>query len=398
MRPLLITSILALAMAVACKQADGHDNPPHTRGVAPERSIIDGTGRDSSGTYVLAAEWQEATGGKDSVRAVKGYVLFRNQKRSLTIGVGSADDCNAPWLIGGHIYTASTEGSATTISKDGEALFSYPAKEIICGMALMAGRLHTLGQNADSYGFTYRIDGTGAADSPSGKLVGDPEDSVWPGKLLTEDQGRTCFSYHVGSGSERRWYMVTDGEESEVTVPRYVSEVFDMRMVEGRIVYVCNSKLSPAVAEIHDGSKRTQCEHGGAESVSDCSLLPTKKGIHVKGLRHFAGKQASNTLWGPDGKIVSAGTGTLDYYTDGEAMASVSVDANGSVTEVRIGEKRFEAMDGRLLSGSKGLFRDGSLHLLLSPSSEQFNPSVWRNGASLAIPIDGELLAMEIIP
>lgn len=390
-----IILIVAIATLESCHMLDGGERSPYTRGIATGRSIVDSASLEEipTGTYVMAVEYPDGYdwhGTTAEAQVSRRLVLFRNQKRVLSI-YGSYD---TQWLAGGHIYTSTVADSATMLAKDGKILFSFPAEEEICGLLLHGGEVHTLGMN--KAGLSYRIDGAKAFDEPAASLVCNPDDSTWPTGLLAEDQGNVCFAYSMGVGNSRTWHIASDGEKLDVSVPKYVDEVFDMRIIGGDVCYVCNSKLSPEVPEIHIGSKRIQCESGGATDLSGCSLIPSGTRLYLKGMRHFSGNRTAMTLWSPAGKIIASGSGIFDYYVDDGTIASVCVDADSSVTAIRIGDKRYEA-EGKLLSRRMGCFHDEVLHLLLSPVSSVSNPTMWRNGASLAIPVNGDLLSMEII-
>lgn len=375
----------ALVLVLSCGK-DGREMSPIPRGIPPGRAIVDPgiAERDSSGIYVLSYN--------DSV-----LVLYRNQKALRTISKEKSARDGGAWLAGGHVYVIWSADSVTHVQKDGKDLFSYRGRERISGFLARGGEVHTLGAGESGKGITYRIDGVGVMENPSGAVLGNPEDSVWPGALLGTDGETVCFSYMTGRGTGRKWYLCEDGEERAVRIPGYVDKVFDLRRIAGKICYVCNTRLNPYLAEIHAGDKVVQCEHGGADSVSDCSLLPLGGELYAKGLRHFPGGRSYRTLWGSDGKIVDSGAAVADYYTDGGNIASVSASKDGTVVGIHVSGRSYGPEDGILPSRRAAAYLRDTLYLALEPSSPSFNPCVWRNGARLALPRGDRILSIEIV-
>lgn len=163
-------------------------------------------------------------------------VLFRDSIRVLEIPAGAGSIASlAPdlhHLCGGHIYTESCTEEGTVIGRDGEMLFSYPGRELLCGLLVEGDDVYTLGRSRSGQGFSLRRNGVEVFSRPDGGIAAQfsarPD---YPSGALYRDERHMCFSYWRPSGDDKEWYVVKDGTESPVAVPD--GRMYDIRIRDG---------------------------------------------------------------------------------------------------------------------------------------------------------------------
>lgn len=167
-------------------------------------------------------------------------VLYRDSVRVLEIPAGPGSlvslDPDLHHLADGHVYTESCTGSETVIGLDGTRLFSYPGREVLCGLLVEGEDIYTLGRNRSGNGFSLRRNGDIVFSRPGGSIAAQfssrPE---YLSGALYRDGGHMYFSYFEIIGSKRVWYMVEDGAESRVAVPN--GGVYDIRIRDGELEF-----------------------------------------------------------------------------------------------------------------------------------------------------------------
>ena len=155
-------------------------------------------------------DWQRDT----AFGQVSGKILLlRGGVRILEIPAGADGkaslDPDMHHLVDGHLYTEYSDGTGTYISRDGERLFTFEGREYLRGLLHMDGHLYTLSQRRDGKGFLLRQDGEVLLDKDAGIVLKSFRD--YPDRqsgALYENEGKVCFHYSRGTGSERVWYSV----------------------------------------------------------------------------------------------------------------------------------------------------------------------------------------------
>lgn len=169
-----------------------------------------------------------------------GYlVLLRNGEPVLSLKAGSGNgislDPDMHHLIGGHLYTEYAGTDKTIIGMDGDILFSYYGREMLCGLLVEGKDVYTLGADRGGDGFTLRKNGTEMLSRREGKVLGRmSENPAYPGGALYRDRGHLCFCYSrkpASGGGDTECVMVIDGEESAFPLANPSS--FDIRIVDG---------------------------------------------------------------------------------------------------------------------------------------------------------------------
>ena len=189
--------------------------------------------------YMTAVEFPEGYDWRrdTSFGEISGrLVLYRDSLRVMEIPAGSGFPASLEpdlhHFSGGHIYTESCTADGTVIGRDGEALFTYPGRELLCGLLVEGTDVYTLGRSRSGGGFSLRRNGEELFSRPDGGIAAHfsarPD---YPTGALYRDGGHMYFSYWRPSGEDKVWYVVEDGAESRVSVPD--GRMYDIRIRDG---------------------------------------------------------------------------------------------------------------------------------------------------------------------
>lgn len=180
-------------------------------------------------------DWRRDT----SLGNVRGSIeLYRNGEKVLSVPAGAGSlarlDPDLHHLMGGHLYTESCTEGETVVGRDGEELFSYPGRELLCGLLVEEDDVYTLGQNRSGNGFSLRCNGVEIMSNGKGCIAVHMSDNPeYPTGALYRDGGHLYFSYResLTAGSGKVWYIVEDGEETPVETG--AGGVYDIRVRNG---------------------------------------------------------------------------------------------------------------------------------------------------------------------
>lgn len=181
-------------------------------------------------------DWRRDT----SFGEVQGrLVLFRDSVRVLEVPAGPGSpaglDPDLHHFADGHIYTESCTADATVIGRDGEVLFSYPGRELLCGLLVEGKDVYTLGRSRSGAGFSLRRNGEELFSRPDGGIAAQYSSNPgYPSGALYRDGGHMYFSYWLPldeAGEIKLWYVVEDGAETRVEVPD--GRMYDIRIRDG---------------------------------------------------------------------------------------------------------------------------------------------------------------------
>ena len=169
-------------------------------------------------------------------------VLFRDAVRVLEIetdGVRTSADADFHHLLGGHIYTEGCDRSHTYVGRDGETLFSYSGRELICGLIPSEEGLYTLGQSRSGKGLSLRLNGEMLFEDREGSVSSRMSDSpLYPTGALYKDGEHMYFSYSrpiTAGGQGKAWFVVEDGRETQILSDLEGKERYDIRVRSGDI-------------------------------------------------------------------------------------------------------------------------------------------------------------------
>ena len=336
-----------------------------------------GTGRrtDSTGTDARPPEehvWLTAVRFPDGFAwdldtcAVDGEVwidLYRDGEKVRSQPAGASVHPDMHRYTGGHLYTDWSTDTETVLSRDGAELFRFEGREAIRGFLVREDGVHTLGQDRDGSGFTYRIDGRTLYRSETGTVLGGPDTPGATGGALTEF-GEDVF-YVCCLPSERgKEYHVMRNAERYQSFP--TSEwTLDVLFSDGKVSRVL-SKPRSLVLEV-DG-KETRLPLNGRETCLWSRLAAWEEDVvalvcaQAAGAKRFFLQTAGGKSFSPfSGETVS------DVLSDGKRMGWTVTDGRGDLLRVRWSDGGVtEGTGGFLVSGRCALLRGGRLFLALT--------------------------------
>ena len=369
MRKLIGTLGLAL-LAAACIRDPlfpGTSRSSHEPGAGRR---TDSTGTDTrppeEHVWLTAVRFPDGFAWDLDTCAVDGEVwidLYRDGEMVRSQPAGASVHPDMHRYTGGHLYTDWSTDTETVLSRDGAELFRFEGREAIRGFLVREDGVHTLGQDRDGSGFTYRIDGRTLYRSETGAVLGGPDAPGAAGGALTEF-GEDVF-YVCCLPSERgKEYHVMRNAERYQSFP--TSEwTLDVLFTGGKVARVL-SKPRSLVLEV-DG-KETRLPLNGREVCLWSRLAAWEEDVvalvcaQAAGAKRFFLQTAGGKTFTPfSGETVS------DVLSDGDRMGWTVTDGRGDLLRVRWSDGGVtEGTGGFLVSGRCALLRGGRLFLALT--------------------------------
>ena len=271
--------------------------------------------------YLTAVRFPDGYAWDLDTCAVDGEVwidLYRDGEMVRSQPAGASVHPDMHRYTGGHLYTDWSTDTETVLSRDGAELFRFEGREAIRGFLVREDGVHTLGQDRDGSGFTYRIDGRTLYRSETGAVLGGPAE----------------------------WTL-------------------DVLFSGGKVARVL-SKPRSLVLEV-DG-KETRLPLNGREVCLWSRLAAWEEDVvalvcaQVAGAKRFFLQTAGGKTFTPfSGETVS------DVLSDGERMGWTVTDGRGDLLRVRWSDGGVtEGTGGFLVSGRCALLRGGRLFLALT--------------------------------
>ena len=144
-------------------------------------------------------------------------------------------------IFGGHLYTERATESGTIICRDGELCFSYPERELLKGLLIKNGIVHTVGRTLDGSGFNYRRNGEIVISQENALVFGDFVNPAYGRSgAIYENDGAVCFCFRNSSTC----YTVRDGEMLAMRPGIRAARVRDMRLIGSECYYVADFTTS----------------------------------------------------------------------------------------------------------------------------------------------------------
>ena len=368
MRTWIVIAGLAL-LATACIREPlipGTPRSSHEPGNGRQRADSSAAVPPGEHVYLTAVRFPDGYAWDLDTCAVDGEVwidLYRDGERVRSIPAGGSVHPDMHRYVGGHLYTDFSTASETVLSRDGAELFRFEGREALRGFLVLEDGVHTLGQDRDGDGFTYRIDGRTVFRSETGWVLGCLDGTGAPGGALTvcgEDVFYACClpsergkEYHVMRNTELlKTFPVGDGTRDILIADGIVSRV--------------QSKTRSLVLEV-DG-KASPLGLNGGESCLWCRLAAWEGDVlalicaqGVGGKRYFLQTAGGKKFTPIAGETVS------DLLCDGKRMGWTVTDGKGGLLRVRWSDGGVtEGTGGFLASGRCALLHDGRLLLALT--------------------------------
>ena len=343
----------------------------------PRSSHEPGTGRrtDSTATetplsgghiYLTAVRFPDGYAWDLDTCTVDGEVwidLYRDGDRVRSLPAGASIHQDMHRYKGGHLYLDWSTDTETVVSRDGAELFRFEGREAVRGFLVREDGVHTLGQDRDGNGFTYRIDGRIVYRSETGAVLGGTNTPGAPGGAFTECGDDVFYACCLFSDRGKEYHVMRNAE-------RYLSfpaseGTRDVLVTDGTVSRV-RSKPRSLVLEVN--GKETRLVLSGGESCLWSRLVSWEDDVlalvcaqRSGGKRYFLQSAGGKTFTPVAGETVS------DVLSDGERMGWTVTDARGDLLRFRWGDGRVtEGTGGFLASGGCALLRDGRLFLALT--------------------------------
>ena len=292
--------------------------------------------------YMTAVEFPEGYDWRRDTSSgeVQGrLVLFRDSLRILDFpagpGYSASLDPDLHHFAGGHIYTESCTADETVIGRDGEVLFSYPGRELLCGLLVEGDDIYTPGRSRSGEGFSLRRNGEEIFSRSDGGIAAlYSANPSYPSGALYRDRGHLYFSYWrpLDEDSDiKLWYVVEDGAESRVEVPD--GRMYDIRIRDGTPVITPMKYSAIGVYNYYEGEWKDVVVVSRIGHLTVYSpLWPTY--LYIEPLMLFLSFRnaclSGHRLYIAMNPLSEGGQPYL--WQDGEIMYPVGV--NGFITEV----------------------------------------------------------------
>ena len=370
----------------------------------PRSSHEPGSGRRTDTTaapppgghvYLTAVRFPDGYAWDLDTCAVDGEVwidLYRDGERVRSLPAGASVHPDMHRYRDGHVYADWSTDTETIVTREGAELFRFDGREALRGFLVREDGVHTLGQDRDGSGFTYRVDGRILYRSETGIVLGGPDTPGAPGGALSvygEDVYYACClpsergkEYHVMRNAERyQSFPVSDGTL--------------VVLVTGGKVARVRSKPRSLVLEV-DG-KETRLALGGSEYCLWSRLAAWEEDIVALVCAQSAGKKRYY-LQTAGGKTFTpmAGETVSDVLSDGKRMGWTVTDGRGDLLRVRWSDGGVtEGTGGFLASGGCALLRDG--HLFLALTSRDGAPNrLQEDAVHTDIPFNGYFTSVTV--
>ena len=349
--------------------------------------------------YLTAVRFPDGFAWEEDTCAVDGPVwidLYRDGKLVRSIPAGSALHADMHRFRNGHLYTDFSSGEETVVCQDGLELFRFPGREALRGFLVREDGIHTLGQDRDGNGFTYRIDGRTVFRSEAGIVCGDP---CTPGRLggaFTEEEEWVFYAYGVNVDGGTEYNILRNGEQYKVLPKGSGGTILDIQVIRDK-VYRIRNKTRVTVLESDDGTATLPVQ--GRETLVRGRIVPLKEDVLVLGAvtstdgtrRCFLFSEKGNTC-PTDGK-----TEISELLADGNVAAWLTVDAGGRPARLERSDGKGKPLPGdvRLISGHCLLLREGRAYLALTGRNGKAN-RLWVDGEETEIPFNGYFTSVTV--
>ena len=345
--------------------------------------------------YLTAVRFPDGYAWDLDTCAVDGEVridLYRDGERVRSLPAGGSVHPDMHRYMGGHLYLDWSTDTETIVSRDGAELFRFEGRESLRGFLVREDGVHTLGQDRDGSGFTYRIDGRILYRSETGAVLGGPEASGTPGGAFSEAGEDVYYVCCLPSERGREFHVMRNAERYR-SFP--ASEGTQDVLVAGGTVSRVRSKPRSLVLEV-DG-KETRLPLGGGEyclwsrlAAWEDDVLALVCAQSSGGKRYFLQTAGGKTFSPMPGETVS------DVLADGRRMGWTVTDGRGDLLRVRWSDGGVtEGTGGFLVSGRCALLRGGRLFLALTGRDGAPN-RFQEDGVHTDIPFNGYFTSVTV--
>ena len=404
----LIPILILLSAALSCRKSL-FDQPPRsdqqggsgrdTLALDPSAPVPEPDLYATAFCFPDEADWQAGeTEGAE-------IVVFKNGEEKLRVPVQGRPDPDRHRLGHGRLWTDVCDGREVVVSRDGTERFRYEGDELLRGFLATTNFVYTLGQRQGREGFSFRVNGEERFSSPTGTILGGPDDSEWEGGAFCHDTSGVYYTYGIPirRGDNISWeYRIMREDEPFKTFPAgYTGPIFDIRVHEGTI-YRSERRIGMENAFfLVRGDTYYTVDMGVGVVPHHCKLVPVGGRLFLKGYstgRLQAGKYA---YWLRDVQnvrfIVQADLPVSDLVSDGEHIAHLTEGPSGTVRSIFLDKQQIPVTPDRfnLPSSRCVALRSGILGVALS-CPEKNEHLLIRNRETTRLQFNGYFTSIEI--
>lgn len=364
-------------------------------------------------SYPSGYEWQKDSSGTSASCVIQ---LYANGVKKVEVPAGAgwyaSPDADMHRCAGGHLYTDYSTDRETVISCDGNELFRYPGREMICGFMVEDGEVYTLGQNRSGSGVSLRRNGDVVFSSTAGQVIGSILNSCSPTGALYEDGGKKVFCYRKSvdpqSGNYSSYYVVRDGHAEQIMLDNNITKVYDIRQIGGVLHIVADlpgSFHSPMLFAGDDVISMTVPGYGF--SLVNCRLIWSGEKVAIRTDVTYDGWQTFNSVLifsSSDQFRPGEYCRAVDFYMDGDEFACVYTRESEYVTGIVYtsegGYFGCASPGGPfvMMNGDCGKFVGGVLYAGLSPGIPGEYPVIVRGNSLEYLKINGYITSLRVVP
>ena len=398
MRHLFALAGLAL-LAAACIRDPlfpGTPRSSHEPGTGRRDSLTTGAPPAGEHVYLTAVRFPDGYAWEADTCAVDGDVwidLYRDGEKIRSLPAGACVHPDMHRYLCGHLYMDWSTETETFVSRDGSELFRFEGREAVRGFLVREDGIHTLGQDRDGDGFTYRIDGRAVYRSETGSVLGGPDSPGTPGGALSE-YGEDVFYACTLSSERGKEYLVMRNAERFQSFPAS-DGTRDVLVAHGKVSRLRSKSRGGLVLEV-DGQETRLGVGGGASCLWSrltawgddiVALVCTQRA----GEKQYFVKTALGQSFTP-----FSGETVADLLADGKRLGWTVTNARGDLLRVRWSDGGVtEGTGGFLVSGRCALLRDG--HLLLALTGRGGAPNRFQeDGVHADIPFNGYFTSVTV--
>ena len=345
--------------------------------------------------YLTAVRFPDGYAWQEDTCAVEGPVwidLYRDGSLVRSIPAGGSVHPDMHRYKGGHLYTDCSSGTETVVSRDGAELFRFEGREVLRGFLVREDGVHTLGQDRDGEGFTYRVDGRIVFRSETGAVLGRPDDPGAPGGALAEYGDNVCYTCRLPSERGPQYRVMLGGEVLHTL--QEGNGVLAFGFLNGK---QCRVQTTGRTRFMFVDDKSTNLSVRGGESIVWCRMTAWEEEVLVlfctsssAGRRYFLQASDGRTFQGSQGETVE------EVLTDGKQAGWTVTGGRGDLLRIRWSDgTATEAAGGYLVSGHCALLRNG--HLLLALTGRDGAPNRFQQDSETTdIPFNGYFTSVTV--
>lgn len=368
---------------------------PHSGRHRADSSHADDVIPPGEHVYLTAVRFPDGFAWQEDTCAVNGQVwidLYRDGTLVRSVPAGGSVHPDMHRYTGGHLYTDYSTDTETVVSRDGVEMFRFEGREALRGFLVLEDGVHTLGQDRDGEGFTYRVDGRIVFRSETGNVLGSTDVPGVPCGALAEYGENVCYACRLPSERGSQYRVMLGGEVLHSMQEANYVQAFGF--LNGK---VCRIQSATRRTLFSVDGKETSLAIQGGERILWCRLAAWDEDVLAlvcvtgpNGRRYFLQSSNGKTFNGNNGETVG------DILAEAKRMGWTVTGTRGDLLRIRWSDgTATEAVGGYLVSGRCALLKNG--HLLLALTGRDGAPNRFQMDAKTTdIPFNGYFTSVTV--